>query len=496
MAKRKAATENSLPSGPENFAHLLDTRTYAALLKSLKQPLLPSIRVNPLKVTVEDAIREWSLAYGWALKPVPYCPSGYWIENSQAPVSQTWEHRLGQYYIQDAASMLPAELFDFPLQPGALVLDMAASPGGKTTHMAARLGDRNVIVANDSSASRLTALRLVLRNWGAANTGVTCYPGQRFGDMCPGLFDAVLLDAPCSMQGLRSTETHPVRAITAREQSGLALRQQRLLESAVLATRPGGQIVYSTCTLSPEEDEGVIDGVLKRFGSDLQLDDISSAMPEDARGILQDKDVTYSEEVRKAARLWPHIYGTAGFFAARFTRLDAPAHSTTRENMWGRQNRYELLPHKQLAGLIQQWQDQYRFPLEEILEEHQLVVIQSGRDLHAAPNWFFGGGYFLSLSSAGLPLAELTPDGYLPAHDWMARFESKFGSVRYLLPDEQVNLWLRGSDIPGILEGRFSMRQVVLVSDNRGRYLGLAKILKDRLKNLLPRRVSWRMVNL
>jgi len=163
------------------------------------------------------------------------------------------------------------------------------------------------------------------------------------------------------MQGLRSTETHPVRAISAREQSGLALRQKRLLESAVLATRPGGQIVYSTCTLSPEEDEGVIDGVLKRFGSTLQLDDISSAMPEDARGILQDKDVTYSEEVRKAARLWPHIYGTAGFFAARFTRLDAPAHSTTRENMWGRQNRYELLPHKQLAGLIQQWQDQYSF---------------------------------------------------------------------------------------------------------------------------------------
>ncbi|HPC05955.1 MAG TPA: hypothetical protein PLI60_04470 [Anaerolineaceae bacterium] len=491
MAKRKtAAPENSLPGGPENFAHLLDARAYAALLESLRQPLLPSIRVNPLKVEVEPAIREWSQAYGWDLRQVPFCPTGFWIQNNRAPVSQTWEHRLGQYYIQDAASMLPVELFDFPLQPGALVLDMAASPGGKTTHLAARLGDRNVIVANDSSASRLTALRLVLRNWGAANAGITCYPGQQFGEMCPGLFDAVLLDAPCSMQGLRSTDTHPMRAITAREQSGLALRQQRLLESAVLATRPGGQVVYSTCTLSPEEDEGVVDAMLKQFGSSLRLDDISSSMPEDARGILQDKDVTYSKEVRKAARLWPHVYGTAGFFAARFTLLDAPAHATIRENIRGRQNRYELLPQKQLTGLIQQWREQYSFPLEEVLAEYRLVVIQSGRELYAAPEWFFGAGSFLNLSSVGLPLAEITPDGFLPAHDWMARFEAKFGCGRYQLPEEQIEPWLRGSDISGTLEERFNLRQVVLVTDARGRYLGLAKILNDRLKNMLPRRLA------
>ena len=491
MAKRKTSTpENSLPGGPESFAHLLDARAYTALLESLRQPLLPSIRGNPLKVEVEPAIREWSQAYGWDLRQVPFCPTGFWIQNNRAPVSQTWEHRLGQYYIQDSASMLPVELFDFPLQPGALVLDMAASPGGKTTHLAARLGDRNVIVANDSSASRLTALRLVLRNWGAANAGITCYPGQQFGEMCPGLFDAVLLDAPCSMQGLRSTDTHPMRAITAREQSGLALRQQRLLESAVLATRPEGQIVYSTCTLSPEEDEGVVDAVLKRFGSSLQLDDVSSSMPEAARGILQDKNVTYSKEVRKAARLWPHVYGTAGFFAARFTLLDAPAHATIKENMWGRQNRYELLPQKQLAGLIQQWREQYCFPLEEFLAEYRLVVIQSGRELYAAPEWFFDAGSFLNLSSVGLPLAEITPDGFLPAHDWMARFEAKFGCGRYQLPEEQIEPWLRGSDISGTLEERFNLRQVVLVTDARGRYLGLAKILNDRLKNMLPRRLA------
>jgi 16S rRNA (cytosine1407-C5)-methyltransferase len=371
-----------------------------------------------------------------------------------------------------------------------VVLDMAASPGGKTTHLAARLADRNVIVANDSSASRLTALRLVLRNWGATNVGVTCYPGQQFGEMCPGLFDAVLLDAPCSMQGLRSTESHPMRAITAREQGGLALRQQRLLESAVLATRPGGQIVYSTCTLSPEEDEGVVDAVLKTFGSTLQLDDISSAMPAGAQGIVQDRDVVYSDAVKRSARLWPHIFGTAGFFAARFTRLAGQAGVPNSESNRGRSNRFNPLPGRQLDGLFQQWQEQYSFGLAEVLEKYQLAVVQFGRDLYAAPHWLIGSGSFLSYTSAGLPLAEQTPEGYLPAHDWMARFESSFKSPRYLLPDEQVDPWLRGSDLPGTPHGQFMARQVVIVSDSRGRYLGLAKILKDRLKNMLPRRLA------
>ena len=494
MGKRKAAAiEPSLPVGPESFAHLLDPESYAMLLDSLQQPLSPAIRVNPLKVNVEQAVREWSQAYGWNVRQVPFCSAGYWVENTHAPVSQTWEHRLGQYYIQDAASMLPAELFDFPLPPGALVLDMAASPGGKTTHLSARLGDRNVIVANDSSTSRLTALRLVLRNWGVTNVGVTCYPGQQFGEMCPGLFDAVLLDAPCSMQGLRSSESHPVRSITSREQSGLAIRQQRLLESAVLAARPGGQIVYSTCTLSPEEDEGVVDAVLKTFGSSLQLDDISSSMPAGTQGIIQDTDAIYSNQVKKTARLWPHIYGTAGFFAARFTRLAGQSGESSSKRSWGRPNRFHPLPNRDFDGLIQQWQEQYDFRLSEILDQYNLVVMQYGKELYAAPHWLLGSGSFLSFSSAGLPLAELTPEGYLPAHDWMARFESSFQSMRYLLPDDQVDPWLRGTDIQGTPQGQFALRQVILVADRRGRYLGMAKVLKDRLKNLLPRRLagSW-----
>ena len=107
--------------------------------------------------------------------------------------------------------MLPVELFDFKNDRRPLVLDMAASPGGKTTHIISRTCDQGLVIANDSSRSRLTALRLVLQNWGAINKAISGLPGERFGELFPNIFDHVLLDAPCSMESLRSLDSHPMR---------------------------------------------------------------------------------------------------------------------------------------------------------------------------------------------------------------------------------------------------------------------------------------------
>jgi 16S rRNA (cytosine1407-C5)-methyltransferase len=118
-----------------------------------------------------------------------------------------------------------------------LILDLAASPGGKTTHITSRTGDRGLVIANDASLSRLPALRSVLQNWGAINIATTSFPGEQFGDWFPECFDKVLLDAPCSMENLRSTASHPMRAISPRERQGLAQRQARLLSSAFTSRR-------------------------------------------------------------------------------------------------------------------------------------------------------------------------------------------------------------------------------------------------------------------
>jgi 16S rRNA (cytosine1407-C5)-methyltransferase len=205
------------------YRPLLGEDEFAQLVAELERPLYTAIRINPLKVDPQPALSGWIERYGWTVQPVPYCEHGYWITAARVSPSQTIEHRLGYYYIQDAASMLPVELFDFSGHDAPLMLDMAASPGGKTTHMIARSGDRGLVIANDSSPSRINALRLVLEQWGAVSPAVTRFPGENFGSWFPDTFDRVLLDAPCSMQNLRSTEAHPMRPISDKERGALAV---------------------------------------------------------------------------------------------------------------------------------------------------------------------------------------------------------------------------------------------------------------------------------
>ncbi|HZW03188.1 MAG TPA: hypothetical protein VFF68_04635, partial [Anaerolineaceae bacterium] len=294
MARRK---KRSAPVEPapdlrsaalERYRPLLPPAEFAVLLEELERPLYPALRVNPLKANADNHIEAWAQRYDWETRPVPYCPSGYWVVRSPEPISQTIEHRLGFYYIQDAASMLPAELFDLDGLDDPLVLDMAASPGGKTTHLVSRLGDRGLVLANDSSADRITALRIVLQNYGAINAAAARFPGEKYGAWYPETFDRVLLDAPCSMQGLKTTESHPMRPITEREQESLARRQARLLESAFQAVKTGGQVVYSTCTLAPEENEAVLESLLRAYPGAAQIDDLSDRLPAPAPALAAD----------------------------------------------------------------------------------------------------------------------------------------------------------------------------------------------------------------
>ena len=167
--------------------------------------------------------------------------------------------------------MLPVELFELD-QEAPLILDLAAAPGGKTTHLVSRLQDHGLVLANDASAARLAGLRAALQSWGAINTAVTHYNGERFGGWYPGAFDAVLLDAPCSMENLSPAAGRSPRDISDRERAGLARRQLNLLSSAFQAVRPGGQVVYATCTLAPEEDEAVVDGLLHLYPGQAQVE--------------------------------------------------------------------------------------------------------------------------------------------------------------------------------------------------------------------------------
>ncbi len=485
------AEKNPVYVDPLSWAQAyLTSDEFKALLVSMAQPLDISIRINTLKADPITEIAKWSALYGWTVDLVPYCPSGYWIRSYETPLSATLEHRLGYFYIQEAASMLPPELFDFSGIEKPLVLDMAASPGGKTTHLAALTGDTGLVIANDGSRSRIPALQIVLGNWGAAGQAVTCLPGEAFGSLYPDTFDAVLLDAPCSMQGLRSTESHASRTITLNEIDSLAVRQLRLLESALRAAKPGGQVVYSTCTLSPQEDELVLAALLKRYPSQFRIEDVSACLPLPAPALTNILGEKLPDEVSYALRLWPHRLGTAGFFAARLTKLDPLPEAVG--GYWrlpptGRP--YESISRKDNQRLALFLKEHYSLSIDEIFEKSSLEVVTHKEQYFLIPRKLKDTFTNLPFLSAGIPLGKPLKDEVLISHEFVSRFGDRFTNGILILEDELTSSWARGEDIRGYRSAGLSLGEIYAIRDRFGRNLGRGKLLVDRLKNMLPTRL-------
>lgn len=467
----------------QRFQPLLDAEEFALLLKEISTPLQTAIRRNPLK-SQPGAPEEWQQRYGWHLEPLAYCSEGYRVDESSSTFvpSQTLEHRMGHFYIQEAASMLPVELFHIDPSKKELCLDLAASPGGKTTHLIARGMDRSLVIANDSSAGRIPALRIVLQNWGAVNNMITQFPGEKYGQWFPETFDRVLLDAPCSMQGLRTAESHEVRPVTEKEIQGLAKRQISLLSSALQAVKVGGEVVYSTCTLVPDEDEAVIDAVLQRFAGKVDVTEV----PVHAPGITQLDDRKLDNRVSHALRLWPHRLHTAGFFACLLIKkdsLDLPA-SNPPSRLFDRTG-FARLEGKETQRICQSLNDQYSVHLDELLAEFDLELARRLERIYAFPARMLEEFESLPVQSAGLLVGEDSPEGFIPSHEWISRFFDHFTRRRIILPVDQVEAWMRGEDWMGKAENQ----GMAIIIDEQGRFLGRGKVLRDRVKNLLPRRL-------
>ena len=477
------------------FQDLLSAEEFSRLKQELELPHHPAIRINMLK-TVAGCIQEYADRYGWRIKSVPFCDTGWWVKEMQHPISQTVEHLMGFYYIQDAASMLPVQLFRFKDNPVPLVLDMAASPGGKTTHLIDRTLDSGLVVANDSGRDRIIALRLVLQTWGGLNTAVTRFPGENFGVWFPETFDCVLVDAPCSMQSLRSTGSRPMRSISEKEQQSLSKRQGRLLESAFRAAKPGGEVVYSTCTLSPEENEVVLETLLDKFGSAVRIENLTERLPVPAPALSAFKKngetIRLSPEIQNAARLWPHIYRTSGFFAALITKvshvettpISPPVRSANKSGL-------TAMKDPEVRDLIDKLHQAYGINFQKVLEKQNLSLWRHKGIVYAIPEAWFNLFENVPFQSIGMRIGKESPPGFIPSHEWVSRFGGSFTTGFISLSDDRSGAWLRGEDIRGKPNTTYPKGMTVLVRDHSGRILGRGKVLADRLKNLLPSRLVY-----
>ena len=276
--------------------------TYAACLD---QPMHHGLRVNTKKISTEDFLK----ISPFTLKPVPWCPNGFYYDPKVDQPSKHPFYYAGLYYIQEPSAMTPAAVL--PVTPGDRVLDICAAPGGKSTELAAKLAGKGVLVSNDISASRAKALLKNLELFGVENSLITSEPPYKLAERFPHYFDKILIDAPCSGEGMFRKS---YSMVTAWENNGNQLfadLQRQILTEVVKMLKPGGTLLYSTCTFAPLENEKSIEFLLS-------LDPTIHIEAFDKYELFDDGHPEWSdtgnEELTKCARLWLHRIEGEGHF--------------------------------------------------------------------------------------------------------------------------------------------------------------------------------------
>lgn len=288
----------------------------AVLAAFVRRPT--TFRVNTLKTTRADLLAKLS-ELGFQVEAVTWYADAFILRNkSKAELIETPMYQNGELYVQSLSSMLPPLVLD--PQPGEKILDLAAAPGSKTTQMAAMMRNTGEIVANDRSKIRLHKLIANLKLQGVTNVRTRLTSGEDLWKRFPEYFDRTLVDAPCSLEGrFEAGNPKSFGDWSLRKVEFLSTIQQHLLRSAVSATKPGGIIVYSTCTLSPEENEQVIAWVLQKEPGVVEVEPIELTIPHHA-GIEQWQGVAFSPAVRNTIRLLPSPL-MEGFFIAKLRKV-------------------------------------------------------------------------------------------------------------------------------------------------------------------------------
>jgi 16S rRNA C967 or C1407 C5-methylase (RsmB/RsmF family) len=293
-----------------------------AFLDSLGRPVVRAVRANPGKLDPADLPG----LLGIDPDPVPWCREACFLPTG-VRAGDTVAHAAGLFYVQEPSAMAVGEALD--VRPGQRVLDLTAAPGGKTTLIAGRLGAEGVVVANELQRSRVQALVDNLDRWGSWRTAIASEAVAGLADRLPGIFDRVLLDAPCSGEGLFRRSPAAAAQWRPGHVRGSADRQRGLLADAARLVGPGGILVYSTCTFAPEENEQQVAGFLAahpgwELGEIPWHEGFASGRPDWSPGGPPD--------LERTVRLWPHRVQGEGHFIAKLVRPEAPEEPGARGN--------------------------------------------------------------------------------------------------------------------------------------------------------------------
>lgn len=453
---------------PETFLEQMQIilkEEYQEYLQSFTGKGFTGLRVNTGKISVEEFERIQPFK---SLRKVPWVKNGYYYTEEDAPSKHPYYYA-GLYYIQEPSAMTPASVL--PVEKGERVLDLCAAPGGKATELAAKLSGTGVLVANDASASRTKALLKNLEVFGAPNILITSEMGDKLNRCFHAYFDKILVDAPCSGEGMFRKQSHMVTAWEKQGPEVFAKMQKEILEQAAELLKPGGMMLYSTCTFSALENEGSVDDFLKRH-PEFQLEEIPWY-----KGFCHGKPelVKSNFPLERCVRLFPHKIDGEGHFLALLRK-----EGERKENRTERKRRFTKLPIELLEFL-----KDVKFPLDisgiQVLN-NKVFWIPDG--IERCPG--------LRFLRSGLYMGELLKKRFEPSQAFaMVLKKEEYASVIDLnVSDGRVIRYLKGETIE--ITAKESQRehgwQLVCVD---GYPLGWGKLIKGTLRNKYFS--GWRM---
>ena len=431
-----------------------------AFLESYSAPRTQGLRFNRLKTLTNSEPAAVNIAISsFELKPIPWCSEGFYYEEPFRPGKHPY-HAAGLYYIQEPSAMSSAELLS-PL-PGEIVLDLAAAPGGKTTHLAGLMQGQGLLVSNEIHPERAKILAENVERLGLSNTLVTSATPGELASRFPGTFDRIMLDAPCSGEGMFRKDPGAIAEWSPEHVLMCAARQWDILQDAYLMLKPGGYLAYSTCTFNLKENEEVIARLTDNY-PDMEF-------------------ITHQ-------RLWPHLEKGEGHFVALLRKQTVAEGDPVAEKPRKAGGRSKSASRSNVAVLdaFQQFKDWASTDLPGFSSAG--VPLLFGDSLYLLPEVFNNHLHTglldgLRIPRAGLHIAHLKKNRIEPAHALAMALhpEQVTRSLDLAHDGPEVRAWLRGESLPVASD----LHGWTLVTVD-GLSLGWGKASMGQLKNHLPK---------
>ncbi len=414
-----------------------------------------AFRVNTLKQSISE-FKKNAKKEKWKLEKIPFCKEGFFVDlpSNIKSLGSTIVHNSGYGYVQGATSMYPVELLD--VKKGDVVLDLCASPGGKSTHIAQKLNGDGLIVANEISRNRLAQLRENIERLGIWNAVMTNLSPDYFAKYFPKSFDKILVDAPCSGEGMINKSSEVLKKWSIKYVEGFARMQMKILKNAFEALKEGGTIVYSTCTLNEIENEGVLKNMKEIYGD--------------------------AFEVVSMKKFWPHIDLVEGFFSAKILKqgfekqgLAVSIKYKGNREVSEAKNKWKILPKHKRDKILKDFMQYFGFEVR-----HKILLVQYEETIWMQPALFWEKFKYMSVKYVGMPFAKINRKGEI---EYMKYVVNVFGHLfqKHLieLDDKEVEQFFCSHEFPYLYD-----KEGIFALTKKPYLLGLCKLSNGKIKKL------------